>query len=803
MQFSEFLSTNEIGIFDGAMGTLLQSRGLKPGQSPEEFGLKSRDAVMEVHTLYLEAGAGIITTNTFGGTRCKLNSNIDPVDFNRTMAALARRAAGDKAFVAGSVGPTGRMLAPLGDASFLEILEAFKEQIRGLVQGGVDLILGETHMDLAEARAVVMAARSESKLPVAISMTFEKGISLTGTSPEVFADTMQNLGADVIAINCSSGPEDFVPLIRAMLPRLNTPLLIEPNAGIPELENGQTVFKVGPEEFAEKLKVFPELGVKFLGGCCGTTPKHIKALSRMASGLEYKPAQPRDIPSIVLTSRTRSVPLGFACPPVLIGERINPTGKSDLADELKGFCFTRAMKLAEEQSQAGAGVLDVNVGAAMVDEEKVLPALCRELVSRLDIPLCVDSSSIRAIYGSLLEYPGSALVNSISGEKDKLEVLGPICRDFGAPFILLPLQSGRMPGTAGERLQIIEKLLDRADQLNIPRRLILVDVLIMTVSSHPRAALECLDTIRYCRDKLGLGTVAGLSNISFGLPARDLINSGFLSMALAHGLISFIGDPHSTRLNETLAASNVLLGHDPQAGNFTRDYAGWTPAGEYSPKPLQTAGSFESTIQEAVVKGRKDDIIALLKQEVDSGRDPFELVNSEMIPGINQVGEQYEKRTLFLPQLILSAETMKTGFEYLHPLLQQDQQKKGPTVIMATVEGDIHDIGKNIVCLMLRNYGFHVVDLGIDVPADEIMVQARKHRAGLIGLSALMTTTMSRMEECLELLHLEKIDSKVMIGGAVVTRAYADRIGAHGYASDAVSAVKTAQKLCSLRQTAL
>jgi len=797
MQFLKFLSSSRIGIFDGGMGTLLQSKGLKPGQSPEDFGLQNPDAIHDVHSRYLKAGAHIITTNTFGGSRYKLKEKTDPVEFNRKMAAMARRAAGNKGFVAGSVGPTGKMLAPLGDISFSQLLEAFREQIRGLAQGGADLILGETHLDLAEARAVAMAARAECHLPVAISMTFEKGTSLTGTSPDIFLDSMQNMGVDIIAINCSCGPEDFIPLVEAMQPRLNTPLIVQPNAGIPVLEDGETVFKVGPQEFAEKVRVFLDMGAKFLGGCCGTTPEHIKALAGMAADAKYFPPKPREQPCVVLTSRSRSVSFGFDFPPVLIGEKINPTGKEDLASELQGFGFSRALKLAEEQVSAGTRVLDVNVGAPMVDEGNVLPALCRELVSRFDLPLSIDSSDIRAIHNSLLEYPGSALVNSISGEKDKMERLGPICRDFGAPFILLPLSGGKMPNTAKERIQIIEELLQRAEDLDIPRRLILADVLILTVSSHPTAALECLETIRYCREKLGLAAVAGLSNISFGLPARDLINSSFLSMALGAGLSSFIGDPFSTRIKESLAANNVLLGHDLQAQDFSRKYAGWTPSGEQRPEDsTYSREAFESSVQEAVVKGRKDAIVSILETEINNGQKPFQLVNREMIPAINLVGEKYEKRELFLPQLILSAETMKKGFEYLQPLLEKDQQKQGPTVIMATVEGDIHDIGKNIVCLMLKNYGFNVVDLGIDVPAQEIVRQASVHEAGLIGLSALMTTTMVKMEECLKLLQQEGLQCKVMIGGAVVTQNYADSIGAHGYAPDAVSAVKKARQLC-------
>ena len=798
MTFKELLTNNEITIFDGGMGTLLQSRGLKPGQSPEELGMENPEIIREIHDLYISSGAQVITTNTFGGSEYKLGPGINPVEFNREMARAACQAAAGRAFVAGSVGPTGRMLAPMGDIEFQTMLAAFKNQITGLVQGGVDLILGETHFDLAEARAVVMAARQVCSLPIAISMTFEQGVSLTGTTPQVYLDTMQNMGIDMIAINCSSGPDDFIPLVASMLPRLEIPLLIQPNAGLPVLENGRTVFKLGPDEFVRKLTPFLQMGVKFFGGCCGTTPDHIEALRESTSHFRYHKPEPAERPCLVLTSRTRSVPFGFQYSPVLVGERINPTGKKELTAQLQGFEFTRALELAEEQMEQGAQVLDVNVGAPMVDEEKLLPALVRDIVSKFDIPLCIDSSNPEAIIRTLIEYPGSALVNSISGEQDKMDILGPVCRDYGAPFILLPLKGGKLPATSAQRIEIIEELLQKAAELNIPRRLILVDALALTLSSSTGAGLACLEVISYCREKWGLGTIIGLSNISFGLPARELINSTFLSMCLSRGMTALISNPASARVRESLAASDVILGRDKMAANFIRDYSGWKPSHHLTASSDQELRSFASSIQEAIIKGKKEIIVSLLEEQINSGRDPFEVVNSEMIPAINIVGEKYEKREYFLPQLILSAETMKQGFEYLKPMLKRDKEDLGPTVIMATVEGDIHDIGKNIVSLMLRNYGFNVIDMGKDVPAVDIVDTARKHKAQVIGLSALMTTTMVKMEETVKLVKQNHLQCRVMVGGAVVTPAYAERIKADGFAEDAVSAVRLAQKLTDM-----
>lgn len=798
MNFSELINNNQILIFDGGMGTLLQSRGLRPGQSPEELGLEKPQAIREVHELYVQAGSQFITTNTFGGSRYKLRPEINPLDFNRKMAQVACQAANKKALVAGSVGPTGKMIAPLGDIEFSDLISAFREQITGLAQGGADIIMGETHFDLAEAKAVVIAARQVCNLPVAISMTFEQGQSLTGTSTEVYLDTMQNLGVDIIAINCSSGPEDFIPLVQSMIPSLDTPLLIQPNAGLPVLENEQTVFKVGPDDFAKKIFPFLRMGVKLVGGCCGTTPDHIRALKKLTNTFSYKKTAPENKPCLTLTSRNRSVPFGFNRKPVLVGERINPTGKKDLTAQLQGFEFTRALELAQEQVDQGAMVLDVNVGAPMVDEEKLLPALSRELISRFDFPLCVDSSNPEAIKNFLLNYPGSPLVNSISGEQDKMDILGPLCREFGAPFILLPLKGKKLPATAKERIRIIEYLLQQAHAHNIPNKLILVDALALTISSSPSAAQECLEVIRYCREKWGLATIMGLSNISFGLPARELINSTFLSMCLSSGMCSLIANPGSTRIQETLAASNVILGHDKMAETFIQNFSEWKPSGQTNQNLKSKKENFASSIQEAVLKGKKESIVALLKAEMENGADPFKLVSDEMIPAINIVGKKYEKREYFLPQLILSAETMKTGFEYLKPMLKRDDEEVGPTVIMATVEGDIHDIGKNIVCLMLRNYGFNVVDMGKDVPAADIVDTAQKYKAKVVGLSALMTTTMVKMEETIKLIKEKSLPCSVMVGGAVVTPAYAQKIQADGYAEDAVSAVKIAKQLSGI-----
>jgi 5-methyltetrahydrofolate--homocysteine methyltransferase len=796
--FRRSLRDGNVVVFDGAMGSLLQRRGLQPGQSPEEFGMQRPEVVADIHAEYARAGARVVTTNTFGATRHKLPAGLDVFDVNETMARAARQAVGENVYVAGSVGPTGKMVEPLGDISFRGLVELFKEQIRGLVAGGADLILGETHFDLAEARAVVVAAREVCDLPVGISMTFEGGVSLTGTSPEVFARTMQNMGVDLVASNCSAGPEDLILVARAILGACDLPVLIEPNAGLPELVDGATVFRLPPDPCASTVSTLAAEGVACLGGCCGTTPEHIRALAALCGGRTVARPVREDAPCLTVTSRSVAVDFGFDRPCRIIGERINPTGKAELTAQLQRLETRQALVFAEEQLAVGADLLDVNVGAPMVDETRMLPLAVRALTSAHAAPLCLDSSSVEAIRAGLEAYPGSPLVNSISGEEGRMETLGPLCRDYGAPFILLPLKGRKLPVTAAERLAIIEELLVRAESLRIPRSLILVDALALTVSSKPEAALACLEVIRHCRERWGLGSTMGLSNISFGLPARDLINSTFLAMAMGAGMTSFIANPNTPRLRESLAAGEVLLGRDRQASSFIAAYSGWTPGASSAPAgPAPAAQEEGSPVHLAVVKGHKDRIADLLAERIAEGADPFALVDGEMIPAIAKVGEKYERKEYFLPQLLLCAETMQTGFDSIRHLLVREDGAARDTVVMATVEGDIHDIGKNIVCLMLRNFGYNVVDLGKDVAAAGIVAAAVEHGASVIGLSALMTTTMVRMEDTVRLVREQGLSCRVMVGGAVVSQAYADLIGAHGYADDAVSAVRTATRLCA------
>lgn len=796
MTFRQALGLGRPLLLDGAMGTMLQASGMPAGATPEEFCMANPDTLRGIHKAYLDAGVDLLTSCTFGGNIYKLPKSLDVFSFNRRMVEIAKEAAaqaGRPVFVAGNVGPTGHFAKPLGPVEPRDLIAAFANQIRGLVAGGADLIFIETQFDLAEARAAVAAARQECDLPVMVSMTFEQGVSLTGSTPAIFAETMQNMGVDVVGTNCSLGPDQMLPVVQELLGVCECPVMAEPNAGLPELRGNETVFPLGPEDFAQKTAPFAHLGARILGGCCGTTPAHLAALAQALRGMDSVTPPPVSRKGICLTNRSQMVRIAVGQPLTIIGERINPTGKKALTQELQAGAFDVAMQLADAQVDAGATVLDVNVGAPLVDETQLLPELVQRLVGRLPLPLSIDSSNAIAIANALPYCPGSFLVNSISGEAGRMEALGPLCRDFGAPFILLPLQGAHLPEKAAERISTVESLIEKAEGMGISRRLMMVDILALAVSSSADSALQCLEMTRWCAAN-GLPTTLGLSNLSFGLPARELLNSTFLSLAAGAGLTSCIANPSAQRLREAADALKVLCNHDAHASSFIASYSGWKP-GEGSVQVRQGGGAAAKTLAEAVLNGDKENVLPLLTAELDAGADPFTLVQETLIPAITEVGARYERREYFLPQLIRAAETMQTAFAHLKPLLEAGRgPETRPVVVMATVEGDIHDIGKNIVSLLLGNHGFDVVDAGKDVPAEAIVACALKHNARIIGLSALMTTTMVRMEDTIKIVRERALPIKVLVGGAAVTQAFADAIGADAYCADAVGAVKAAKQ---------
>lgn len=797
--FTSALESGRVLLLDGAMGTMLQAAGLPLGMAPELFCLERPDILLGIHESYIRAGADIVTSCTFGANPWKLPPGQDVAAINRRLAGIAREAAsraGRRVFVAGNVGPSGHFTKPLGDLEPADLVAGYARQIEGLVAGGADLIFVETQFDLAEARGAAMAARSVCDLALMVSMTFEDGLSLTGSTPEIFAESMQNLSVDALGANCSLGPAEMLPVVRELLASACCPVMAEPNAGLPILRGKETVFPLGPEPFAEKTMEFARMGARILGGCCGTSPAHIMALRRLLEVFSEPPKKAGGAGSAVcLSSRSRLVRLGGGYPFQIIGERINPTGKKALAGELQKGSFAEAVRLADAQLESGANVLDVNVGAPLVDERELLPALARTLVSRLDMPLSLDSSDAAAIEATLPYCPGSFLVNSLSGERDKMELLGPLCRDYGAPFILLPLRGPKLPESARERREILEMLLLRAEELRIPRRLVLVDVLAMSAAASPGSAGESLAMIRWCSAN-GLPTTCGLSNISFGLPARDLLNATFLSMCAGAGLSSCIANPSAPRLREAFDAMRLLQGHDSNAAGFIAGYGDWKPqTGIAAGSSLEAkkAGS----VGEAVLSGDMEGIVPLVRGELDKGREAYAIVSEELIPAITEVGNRYERKEYFLPQLIRSAETMQKAIGYLEPeLKKRPDAEKRPVIVLATVEGDIHDIGKNIVALLLENHGFDVIDAGKDVPAETIVGCAESHNASLIGLSALMTTTMVRMEDTVRLVRDRGLPIRILVGGAAVTPEFAARIGADAYCEDAVATVRVARGFC-------
>lgn len=797
--FVEMLKSGRPLFLDGAMGTMLQAAGMPPGTSPEQFCLAQPEILKNIHLSYLAAGSNILTSCTFGANPFKIPADVDVFAYNKRMAEVARQAIGgsgrsDPVFVAGNVGPSGHFVKPLGKIEPEDLISGYARQIEGLAAGGADLIFMETQFDLAEARLAVVACRRVCDLPIMVSMTFEHGVSLTGSTPEIFAETMQNMGCAVIGANCSLGPDEMLPVVKELLATCQCPVMSEPNAGLPLLVDGKTIFPLGPEGFAEKTAKFAKMGVQVLGGCCGTTPEHIRALVKVCGQGPIERVKPGRHGGIVLTSRSSLVRIGQGQPLAVIGERINPTGKKKLTAELQAGEYSCALELADAQIHAGAAVLDVNVGAPLVDEAKALPDLAALLVGRQLAPLSLDSSNVAAIAEALPYCPGSCLVNSINGEAGKIEALGPLCRDYGAPFILLPLIGAALPVKARERIDNLETMLERLRAFGIPDRLIMVDILALSISSSPMAGRECLQMAEYCA-RAGFATTIGLSNISFGLPARDLLNASFLCLARGAGLSSCIANPGAPRVAEVMDSVNVLLGYDQDSANFIDKYAKWKHQGGEAASGA-ASGKKAETLYDAVLAGDRENVLSILEEDIAQGKDALDLVNESLIPAINEVGVKYEKREYFLPQLIRSAETMQKAFGRLKPLLEEKRGlEERPVIVMATVEGDIHDIGKNIVSLLLGNHGFDVIDAGKDVPADKIVECAKKHGARLIGLSALMTTTMARMEDTIKLLKKENLPIRVLVGGAAVTQAFADSIGADAYCEDAVAGVAAAKKL--------
>ena len=796
--FKDYLREG-IMVLDGAFGTELVKRGMPKGVCPEHWVIENPESIIDIQREYVKAGSDAVFSCTLGATRLKLDEyglGDKVVEMNRKLVQLSREAVGPDKFVAGDISTTGHFVKPFGDMPFEQAVDIYKEQVKGLLEGGVDFFVIETMIDIQETRAALLAVKESCDLPVCVCMTFdEEGRTLTGTDPVTAVITLQSLGADAVGCNCSTGPQTMLKVIEKMKPHARVPIIAKPNAGLPKLIEGKTVFSMGPEEFGGYIKAFVDAGVNMIDGCCGTSPEYIRRIAGNITGM--KPVHYDVKPESAITSSRKTVHISFDNPVAIIGERINPTGKKKLQEELREGKTFEVRRFAAEQVESGAVVLDVNTGMPGIDEKETMVKLVELLSSLVETPLCIDSSSPEVIEAALRIYPGRALINSISAEKVKMDRLLPVAAKYGAMFILLPLDDRGVPDTAEKRCTIVEQVYNTAAGYGYEKQDILVDGLVMTVSSDQRAAMETLKVIDWCTNTFGCGTVAGLSNVSFGLPERSWINAAFLAMAVGRGLTAAIANPSVEMLMNLKMASDVLTFKDKNSMEYISCFS-QTGAVQKAESPETGTQPAVDRIYNAVVRGDRDNVTVLIDMALKEGIKPGEIVDRYLIPAITNVGQLYDKREYFLPQLIQSAETMKKAFGHLEPLLSKDEDAvtgKKTKIVLATVKGDIHDIGKNIVGLMLRNYGFEVHDLGKDVDAGFIVSRAKEIGAHIIGLSALMTTTMTEMQTVINLARKEGLDCRFMIGGAVVNEQYAREIGADGYSEDAYAAVKLARRL--------
>ena len=810
-EFREYLSKGAI-VLDGATGTNLMAAGMPIGVCPEAWVMEHQDVLYDLQSAYVKAGTNIVYAPTFTGNRIKLEEygledRIEEI--NTELVRLSKRAVDGKALVAGDMTMTGKQLFPLGDLMFEELVDVYKEQASILDHAGADLFVVETMMSLQECRAAVIAIKEVSDLPIMVTLSYnEDGRTLFGTPPETAVVVLQSLGVDAIGINCSTGPMEMVELVEKMAQYSTVPILAKPNAGLPELEDDKTVYKMTPQEFADAAVALVNAGASIVGGCCGTTPEHIKALSDAVRELPIR--KPLERHRRILASERKNVEIDLDGGFIVVGERINPTGKKKLQAELKEGKLDLVRQMAMEQEENGAKILDINMGMNGIDEKEMMKSVIYEVSSTVDCPLCIDSSHVDVIEEALKIYPGRALINSISLESEKIEKLLPVAAKYGAMFILLPLSDEGLPKDAAEKHRIINTVYDKAMALGMAHEDIVVDGLVATIGANPDAAKECYETISYCKNDKKLPTICGLSNISFGLPERMYVNTAFLTMAICNGLTMAIANPSQELLMNAAFSSDMLLNRpDSDIAYIERMNMLAEKKAQYETvvvkkQPDSAAGDSAGTntnggndaIFQAVLKGSKGSILDEVKKVIDAGKKPDEIINESLIPAINEVGELFNKKKYFLPQLIGSANTMKHAIDYLEPLLEKnDTGENMPTLVIATVEGDIHDIGKNLVVLMPKNYGYNVIDMGKDVPCEDIVNKAIEENAAVIGLSALMTTTMLRMKDVIELCKEKGCSSKVIIGGACITQSYADEIGADGYSKDAAECVKLVEKL--------
>ncbi|GAB6138584.1 homocysteine S-methyltransferase family protein [Halanaerobaculum tunisiense] len=789
----------QILVLDGALGTELQQKELQVGDCPEELNLINPEVLQEIHQSYLQAGSDLIQTNTFGANRFKLAEYglADQIKaINRQGVKLAQEVASE-AFISASIGPTGKLLEPIGELSFQEAYDAFAHQAQILAEAGADLINIETMTDLQEARAAVIAVKETTSLPVIVNLTYEEELkTMTGTDPETAVTVFTALGADIIGVNCSLGPAKLVDIIEAMGQHTDLPLCVQPNAGLPILdENNETVFPMSAAEMADYISDFIAAGANIIGGCCGSTPEYIKLVKEQVT--EVKPKKRTTSTEAKLASRSKTVTISDNLPTRIIGERINPTSRDELSTQLAKQNMELVAQEATQQLKAGADILDVNVGVPEIDQAQAMKLALGTVHNVADIPVSIDTTDQEVLKAGLQQVVGKPLINSVTGEQDSLDKILPLAKKYGAAVLGLTLDEDGIPSTAEGRLEIAQKIVQQAQEIGIRRKDIWIDTLALAASAEQDKVQETIRAIRLIKEKLGVATVLGVSNISYGLPAREQVNTTYLAMAIQAGLNAPIMDPTSQAMQATLKASDLLVNRDPAGDRYLSAYTNQPtdttkdPAQENDPEDSDLV----TQIHQSVLEGAKDNINKQLELALENC-SALEIVNQALIPGIKEVGNKYDAGTYFLPQLMMAAETMQQAFSKLKPLLAEaDQQKNLGTILLATVKGDIHDIGKNIVKIMLQNNGFEVIDLGKDVPTEEIINQASKPEVDVVGLSALMTTTMPRMEEITTKLKEVAPQTKVLLGGAVVTEDYTTNIEADGYAANAVEAVKQATKL--------
>ena len=834
-KFIDF-TKDHIIYLDGATGSNLVKAGMPSGVCPEQWILEHREVMLQLQKEYVQAGTNILYAPTFTANRVKLaeyhlEKNMSSMIHD--LVAISKEAAADTpghpVYVAGDITMTGEQLRPMGKMELEDLIAIYKEQILCLVDAGADLLVVETMMSLAETRAALIAAKEVCDLPVIATLTFEAdGRTLFGTDAKTAAVVLESLGASAIGANCSTGPAQMEGIISDMVSVTTIPIIAKPNAGLPFLdENGTTCYNMEAEEFTEEMQVLVNVGATILGGCCGTTPEFIRQLHDRFGTVAQATAARRPEGIRYLTSERITHSFGLEDGFFVVGERINPTGKKALQAQLREGNFEKVIQFAEEQETCGAKVLDINMGMSGIDEKLCMLRALEEVSGVTNLPLSLDSSYVEVLEAALRNYPGRALVNSVSLETEKFEKLLPIVAKYGAMFILLPLSDAGLPKDMEEKKEIIHKIYDRALSLGMRKEDIVVDGLVATVGANPKAALETLETIRYCKSN-GFATICGLSNISFAMPERGFVNTAFLTLAIQSGLTMAIANPSQEMLMSCALATDLLLNKEEAALRYI-EYAGGVkerreekeaelsrklalleqqgtkadstdntevPSAVTASKDTPQINEMQEKLKTAVLKGNRNGIVKITNEALESGEKPVELLNQVLLPAINLVGEYFDQGKYFLPQLIASAEAMKNSIEVLEPLLQTGNSgEEMPVVVIATVEGDIHDIGKNLVALMLKNHGFHVIDLGKDVPQAKILETAKEHHAEFIALSALMTTTMQRMREIVAAAKQEGITAKIIIGGAVITQEYADEIGADGYSKDAADAVKLAKSL--------